>query len=305
MMTEAEYTTMTHGSGYTPQTQFSQTPQTSPHKLDNIHNPAPQFYNNPQIQSQQSQHIYRIGNSSSNKPRPVVVTFLTQIGRDRVYQKEFTESLRLTGSKTRVSEHFPSVVKEKHTALIQNLIELKKQNREQKITLKQDAIFVNNKKQPDDTFERNPLSSMTPSSINYEYMEHSKTLSHRGSSFTAHSSVISNKVEAMASRNAIFQNPALSISTHVIYAYKTTTELGTIESGFSDDGESTAGNILMKLINVNNLNHIFLAVTREKRGPNIGKRRFELIEQCAKNLLSELPQDKDYSKLYRQLHYTQ
>lgn len=54
--------------------------------------------------------------------------------------------------------------------------DIRQQNPDQKGLLKQDAIYVNNKKTEDNTFERNPLLSMTSISINVEYMDHSNLL---------------------------------------------------------------------------------------------------------------------------------
>lgn len=229
---------------------------------------------------------HRVGHPSAKK-RPIVVTFSSLSAREQVYSPGFIKNLK-KNSKIKIAEHYPPEIRERRSAQIEKMIALREENPHDRIVVKRDKLFVNREESDNDLFERNPLPNVTPISISYDELNHSETIDEKGSYFNAHSASVRSPDHAAAARNSIFQHPTLAESTHVIYAYKTTSDLGIVESGFSDDGEYQAGNILMNLINDYKFTNIFLAVTRLKKGRNIGNRRFEIIEEVATNLLDKL-----------------
>lgn len=116
---------------------------------------------------------------------------------------------------------------------------------------------------------------------------HSEEIEEKDSKFQAHSLCVITTNQATSAKNAIYQNPDLLNATHIMYAYKTGTTEGLINSGFSDDNEIQGGSKLMDLINTKKLTDIFICVTRIKNGPNIGPICFTHIESCAKELLAK------------------
>lgn len=134
-------------------------------------------------------------------------------------------------------------------------------------------------------FERNLLPSTTPNSINYDKLTHSQEIVEKRSTFQAHSLRVQTVNQAAAAKNAIYQNRLLAKANHIMYTYRIGDSGDNIEYGFSDDEEVGGGNILMKLLELNNLANIFICVTRIKSGSNIGAIRFKCIEDCAKQIL--------------------
>ena len=232
--------------------------------------------------------IHRVGKFARGKERPIVVKFLTQFGRDQLMSKNHLDELRKSSrNKVRISEQFPPEIKERRSSQIEKLKALREEHKDtnMKITLIKDKISVNKTILPDTLFERSSLPSSSPISIHYNKMTHSNPLEENGSTFMAHKAQVSSKSEATAARNAIFQNPELAKSSHIIYAYKITSPLGQTESGFSDDGENNAGKLLLDMIDDRKISNVFLCITRLKQGPNIGKIRFELIRKAATEAL--------------------
>ena len=70
-----------------------------------------------------------------------------------------------------------------------------------------------------------------------------------------------------------------------MYAYRTSNDDGICKTGNSDDGECGGSSILVKLMRDEKVENMFVAVSRIHRGPNLGKRRFELIEQACADVL--------------------
>lgn len=233
--------------------------------------------------------VVRQGKYIKDKSRPVIVTFLTRTGRNLVYSKQYTKHLANL-IRVRVAEHYPSISKEKRQAQIEILKNLREDpnNKDSVISLRKDKIYVNGKEKSSDLFKRNTLTPITPLSIAYNQLEHSESNTHKQSTFQAHSLQIQSKDQAAAALNAIYRNPELATASHRIYAYKLGIPGGetTVQSGYTDDGETEGGHRLMNLINIRNLTNVFICVTRLKEGPNIGKMRFKLIEKCAEELLS-------------------
>ena len=223
--------------------------------------------------------------------------FVTQSGRDMLFTKQYLESLRKTGKKVRISEQFPPEIRERRSTQIDRLKDLREQfkNTKTKVTLVKDKIAVNKTflSEHESPFERNPLPRSAPVSIHCNKLKHFTPLVENGSTFIAHRLEVTTIGQATAARNAIFQNPDLAKASHIIYAYKLNTSLGQIESGFSDDGENNAGKLLFDLLEEYNLTNTFICVTRAKLGPNIGSKRFELITQAAKELLTAEPTFED------------
>ena len=71
---------------------------------------------------------------------------------------------------------------------------------------------------------------------------------------------------------------------HISYAYSISDETGET-SGQSDDGETGASELIKTVIEDKKLTNVFLAVSRLHNGPNLGKKRFEIIRATALDAL--------------------
>ena len=241
----------------------------------------------------------RIGKYTAGKARPVAVTFVTKTARNTVYSRKYTINLK-TPIKVRVAEHYPAIMREKRQSQIETLRTIKNTFKDgnTKVVMSRDKILVNGKQRNCEAFIRNPLQETSPLSINIEKLYHSEPITDTKSVFQAHILPVHTKNQAVAARNAIYQSPELSTSTHIMYAYKLGTLGDAIESGFSDDNEIEGGSLLMNLIEINNQSNVFICVTRAKNGPNIGPARFTHIKKCAQELLlKRLPAEPTFNNL--------
>lgn len=226
-------------------------------------------------------YAYRMGKFIPNKRRPVAVTLLTKYAKEMILQKSVFSALKASATNISVSDHFPSAIREKRSALVPKLRQLRASSdySEDKVHLRKDKLTVNNKLFPHFQFEKNPLPQTTTMSTAFKKMKHSTAVTFNFSQFIAHKITATSIDQAVAARNAIFQS-SLATASHLIYAYKCNTK-----SGYSDDGETNGSKLLMDIIDDRKLDNIFLCVTRNKDGPNIGQKRFDLITNCAKQLL--------------------
>ena len=232
-------------------------------------------------------NCYRLGKQTSNSVRPVIVSLLTHIGKQMVLDKTFLKNLT-QGSKVRITQRYQAEIREKRQTLVSTLKSMKedKKNKGQRINLVNDKIMVNNKEIEDKNFVHNPIGSLTHLSIHYDYIQHGTEHIKSESYFQGHSAVTKDIPQAIAAKNCIFQNPDLSASDHIIYAYRIKDDEGTIHSGFSDDREIQGAKILFNLLEQNNKTEHFLCVTRQKKGHNIGPVRFDFIKKAATEVLS-------------------
>ena len=241
----------------------------------------------------------RLGKYRVGKSRPVIVNFLTKSGRNIVYSRTYTVNLK-EPCKVRISERYPTIVKEKRQTQIEKLKSIKATYKDtpKKVVLSKDKILVDGVPQNSDAFIRNPLSHTTPLSINFEKLEHSAEIEEKESTFQAHLLPVQSKDEASAALNSIFQHPELSSATHIMYGYKLGKTGINVESGFSDDDEIGGGSLVMSLIEASNCTNVIVCVTRKKKGPNIGQARFTHIKTCTDELLkAEDHVDPDFNSI--------
>ena len=214
----------------------------------------------------------RLGRYRAGKSRPVTVNFVTKSGRNIVYSRTYTANLK-EPCKVRVSERYPTIVKEKRQMQIETLKSIKAsyKNSTTKVVLSKDKILVDGQQRNSDAFIRNPLSHTTPLSINYEKLVHSQEIEEKESTFQAHLLPVQSKDEAAAALNSIYQHPELSSATHIMYAYKLGNSGNNVESGFSDDDEIGGGSLIMRLIEKEKCTNVIVCVTRKKRDKTLDK----------------------------------
>ena len=86
-----------------------------------------------------------------------MIKFVTQYGRDIVLKKEYVQALRAKNNNIRISEQFPSEMRERRTYQIDGLLELREQYKDSdmKISLIKDKISMKSSAQ--DVFGLSPL----------------------------------------------------------------------------------------------------------------------------------------------------
>ena len=94
--------------------------------------------------------------------------------------------------------------------------------------------------------------------------------------------------EAKAAYLALLQNNEVATAHHISYAYtvpeKSKDATAITLTGHDDDGEFGASKILLDILT--KTENTFIAVSRLHKGPNIGKKRFQLVETCANKALT-------------------
>ena len=243
----------------------------------------------------------RLGRHKLLGNRPVIATFTTRSGRNIVNSRIYTRLL-INPIRIRIAEHFPTITKEKRYIQIKDHLKpLRDTHAESttRVTLNKDKILLNGVHHDTYAFERNPLASMSPLSINYEKLAHSEEITEKKSVFQGHALPVQTLNQAIAAKNSIFQNPDLAQATHIIYAYTIGEDRENIESGFFDDDEVGSGRMLMNLLQTEKKSNMFICVTRQKNGPNIGDVRFTHIKNSAKEALisKDLPEDPDFNHI--------
>ena len=231
---------------------------------------------------------HRIG-QKGGKPRPVVVSFVTQQGKDLV----LSHSKSLKSTPFAISEQLPPSVHERRTAQISKMIKLRQEAKDSSssdsIKLVKDKLIVNNKVNTQ-AFESNPIKFSTPTDdvLSFDAIQHSARTKVKNSIFQGHFSPVHTQKEAIKVLRALHQNEVVADSDHVIYAYRYIDLDGEQIEGYSDDGEWTASALLMDLLKTNGINEAILVVTRKFGGNKLGKQRFQIIEQVATQVIGKL-----------------
>ena len=228
---------------------------------------------------------HRVGKKSaaSVRDRPIVAKFLTRKGKDYVLK----HAQNLAGKRYGVSEQLPPEMRERKLAQMGQMKELRKQNigkSSQKIHFVKDKLMHNGKVIPSN-FEQNKLPSLKSIPQDYNALFHSEPVTVEGSTFQGHAMTVHSVEDAVRARDALFQDPAVASADHLMYAYHIDVGEGIFESGNSDDREYKGSDVLVKFIQNQDIENIFVAVSRIHSGPNLGGRRFQLIKQACADVL--------------------
>lgn len=146
----------------------------------------------------------RVGKFKDGRTRPVVASFVTKTGRNIVFTKKYTSTLK-DRSKIRIAEHFPAIVRERRQAQIETLSTLRNANKKTntKVIMAKDKIIINGTQKNTEAFECNPLGNTSPLSIGYNKLYHSDIITDKESHFQAHFLSVLTKDQAIAAQNAI------------------------------------------------------------------------------------------------------
>lgn len=268
--------------------------------------PAEYVFNSPKNHGGEIRidHAYRMGRFDPGRRRPVVVRFVTVTGKEWVLSKTYTVKLKELPQPVRVSEQFPSEIKERRMAQIDTLKNLKLTHKEsgEKIVIVKDKIKINGKPMENSIFEQNTLGSITNLAVDLKHFQQTRRYDEKDSIFQGHIIKVYNTQQAEAARLSLLQDSGLAKAQHLVYAYKYVKEDGEIYCGYSDDQEIGAGQILMSNIDKHKSINVFLCVSRNKNGGNIGKSRFDLVGKCANEALKLDEQFLDPEDVFRKVY---
>ena len=221
---------------------------------------------------------HRIG-KPGHRVRPIVVQLVLRRGKELIFR--YVKNLK--DMDISISEQLPPEMRERREVQFSHFKHLRdqyKHDSSKRVRLTRDKLFVNNKLVPC-SFETNTLQmakDQGSATFKYDDLAHTKTYEHSLSYFQGHVHKVKTIAEANASLAALLQNPDVAKAHHISYAYSITNETeNDCIIGQSDDGETGASDILKTIIQERGLTNIFLSVSRCHNGPNLGKKRFEII----------------------------
>ena len=208
----------------------------------------------------------------------MVVSFVTRKGRDMVLR----QGSKLKGTAWGVGEQLPASMRERRTALVKNMAEIRKENPNANIKVTRDKMYMNHKECPS-LFESNALPVPSPDipARKYRDLSHTRVKVINGSSFQGHAAQVHSIEEAALARDALFQDLNVSKASSIMYAYRLLDHNHQVVRGYSDDREWLGGKTLDNLLEDTNQDSVFVAVSRHHNGPNLGPARFEHIKKTA------------------------
>lgn len=114
-----------------------------------------------------------------------------------------------------------------------------------------------------------------------------RILTERKSHFQAHICKVFSKEDVHNAMKTLLRNPKIAGASHNIMAYRFTSESGTINQDYDDDGETKAGGRLLELISLMNVENLMVVVSRWYGGVLLGPSRFKCINNIAKETIVE------------------
>ncbi|BGP22160.1 hypothetical protein JCM10295v2_001038 [Rhodotorula toruloides] len=109
----------------------------------------------------------------------------------------------------------------------------------------------------------------------------------RQSVFVGHVAKVNSLEEVDAVMETLLTNNKIAKATHNISAYQFTTPSGTRHADNDDDGETAAGSRLAHLLTLLDVQNVMVVVSRWYGGIHLGPDRFKLINQAARDALTD------------------
>ena len=229
---------------------------------------------------------HRIGRRINGRIRPMVVRFTTRKAKDLVLAKSRGKKVL----NIKVSEHYPSDMKERREAQIDALKTYRDIHKDTstRVALVKDKLYVG-QQIIDTTFENNKLQFIPTENVApIHTISQTPVREINKSIFQGHAARVHSFKEAAAVKQSLYQFSQIANSDHLIYAYAITDENGIRITGNSDDGEWAASRLIADLISHKMETNIFIAVSRRHQGPNLGRTRFSVFSQIAQEALTTL-----------------
>ena len=107
-----------------------------------------------------------------------------------------------------------------------------------------------------------------------------------------------NTFEDIQEAYRVIKNDHIS-STHIVCGYRLFNTRSSSHQDFSDDGETGAGRRLLEVIREMNIWNMAVFIVRYHEGPNLGKQRFELYSELAKDVITSVPRTLNYGQRFK------
>lgn len=220
--------------------------------------------------------VHRMG-PPGHQNRSIIAKMNPSSGKGKI----LANGRNLKGKQFRVFEQFPPEVQERRKRLMPLFKESKENPRVKKVSWSVDKLIVDGRvhSHKDAPLNIEPQHAEVMMEIN-----HGEHLNEGGSTFQAHCIEISKTDEVPVVMANLMQNKALANATHNMFAYRIRSGLYSRE-GIHDDGEHGGARKIMEVLTKNDIVNQMVIVTRWYGGAHIGRKRFEAIETCTKNIL--------------------
>ena len=223
--------------------------------------------------------IHRLGRYNGNHTR-VIVGKTTSEGKHIVFQH--VKNLRKPYG---VSDQLPRELAERKRQLIPQYKEARQQKKDVKWSV--DKLIIDGKVQSiskDKIHDINTNTTQRAVKLQHE-IRHSPPHTKQGSTFQGHRVHIKSRDDVIPALHAIYSDDRVGRATHNTYAYRLRSGTGYLEH-YEDDGEWGAGAKLLEFMRENDVENTLVCTSRWSGGALIGRARFDMILQAAKESLN-------------------
>ena len=217
--------------------------------------------------------VHRVGNPGGGT-RPIVAKLNPSSGKGKI----LSHGKNLRNKNFRVFEQFPPAVQEKRKRLMPLFKKAKDDPQVRKVSWSVDKLIIDGRihRASDAPVNIEPVHATAA----FEHIEHGVHVNEGGSTFQAHCADIKRVDDIPIVMASLLKDKAIASATHNMFAYC----IGN-RDGINDDGEHGGARAIMKVLKDNEVTDKIVIVTRWYGGTHIGKKRFEVIEKCTKDLL--------------------
>ena len=194
--------------------------------------------------------------------------------------KVLSHGKHLKGKNFRVFEQFPQEIQERRSRLMPIFKEAKSNPNVTKVSWSIDKLIVDGRVHT----AKDVSIDIEPRDTGLVDVEHGPQMNESGSTFQAHCADIDKVDDVNQIMANLLKNKALATATHNIFAYRVGKSLSPRE-GMNDDGEHGGARKILETMRANDVTNKIVIVTRWYGGTHIGKKRFEAIENCCKDIL--------------------
>ncbi len=228
--------------------------------------------------------VHRMGQKSSQGPRPIVAKCNPSGGKDRIMKK--CDSLNQT--EWGVSDQYPQEWDEERRKLKAVIKEKKDNDPNVVCKLRGNKLYINNELYSECKPENMIFTEDDIAESESIELEHSEPIIAEGSTFVGHAARISETSLSKATLLKAFQDKRVASASHNIYAYRIKDSNGKLHEYSNDDGEFRAGRRLLNLLQDNQFEDTMVICTRWYGGKHLGPSRFDRIEEAAKQAIDKL-----------------
>lgn len=115
--------------------------------------------------------------------------------------------------------------------------------------------------------------------------QYENVVSDKGSKYAVSSGPVANQDEAKAFLKALIRKKKYGRATHNSWAALFRNEVGVLLPVKNDDGESGAGNLILRNLEREGLEEHIIVVTRWYGGVHLGGDRFRHVQSCVRHYL--------------------